>query len=146
MRIEASSTEQMYHAWKQFWRGAAAASSILLLMGCAAYEPTPLHPEESEAAYNQRTLANPQLVEFVQGQSHGQASTQSTARPDTQEANPMQWELESLTLAAMYLHPDIQAARAHALRNNEGGEHAMRPKLAWSRIQTFTVLPTRFVA
>ena len=70
--------------------------------GCATYEPRPLSPAVTATAYEARSLDSPELRAFVQRNTQRQLD----AWP------PPQWELELLTLAAFYYHPDLDVARA----------------------------------
>jgi outer membrane protein TolC len=74
----------------------------VFLAGCVRYEPQPLRPQQLESAFRARTLADAGLREFVE-----------TNFPQP----PLSWppaafDLKSLTLAALYFHPDLQLARA----------------------------------
>jgi outer membrane protein TolC len=71
--------------------------TALLFPGCRHFEPRPLEPEENLTALEGRTLNDPGLLEFVEAQRPGR---------------PLDWDLETLTLAALYFHPDVEAARA----------------------------------
>lgn len=77
----------------------------LALAGCGlqSYAPKAIDPAETASLLQQRSLDDPMLREYMAGQ--GQA--------------PAQWPLPSwnpaqLTLAAFYLHPDIELAAARA--------------------------------
>jgi outer membrane protein TolC len=71
------------------------------LGGCAAYTPQPLIPAQTAAAFESRTLEAPRLREFISktAPAHGA----SGARP---------WDITTLTLAAVYYHPDLDIANA----------------------------------
>ncbi len=70
---------------------------VVLLTGCANYQPQPLTPQKMMAAYEERTLTNTELQRFI------------TARlPKTTSA----WGLSKLTLAAYYYSPELDAVRA----------------------------------
>ncbi len=80
------------------WVGSA------LLPGCAVqpYKPAPLAPEASAAAFESRSLTDPELRSFEE--SHlGHATS---AWP------PGSWDLPSLSLAALYFSPELDSARA----------------------------------
>ena len=69
----------------------------VLLTGCASYQAQPLAPQKMMAAYEERSLTNPELQRFM------------TARlPKTTGA----WDLSKLTLAAYYYSPELDAVRA----------------------------------
>lgn len=67
------------------------------------YEPRPLDVAAGAETYRARSLADEGLREYLR--SHGQEV--GTWPRST-------WDLASLTLAAMYLHPDIEVAQARA--------------------------------
>src|SRR5438105_7562128 len=92
-------------------RSAAILLPILAaLAGCASYEPAPIDPARTEAAQRARALASPGLRAFVDRH----------AVTRTAEWPPRAWDLERLTLAAIYWHPDLDVARAR-LRVAEAG-------------------------
>jgi outer membrane protein TolC len=69
----------------------------VLLTGCASYQTQPLAPQKMMAAYEERSLTNPELQRFI------------TARlPETTST----WDLSKLTLAAYYYSPELDAVRA----------------------------------
>ncbi|TFB38114.1 TolC family protein [Pseudomonas sp. F01002] len=70
---------------------------VMLLTGCASYQPQPLAPLKMMAAYEERTLTNPELQRFI-----------TAHRPNT---TPL-WSLNTLTLAAYYYSPELDAVRA----------------------------------
>ncbi len=67
--------------------------------GCAGPGPEPLDPARSEGEFRVRTLEDPGLRRFAE--SNGRAGFPSAS-----------WDLDSLTLAAFYYHPDLDVARA----------------------------------
>jgi outer membrane protein TolC len=74
-----------------------------LLTGCVRYESQPLQPVALERDFRARSLTDARLRTFV---------VQNFTNP------PMTWppaefDLKSLTLAALYFHPDLNAVRAH---------------------------------
>jgi len=71
-----------------------------VLSGCARYAPVPLAPAETAARLEGRRLDDPGLAKFIGEQSGG--------KPGSTEA----WNLDTLTLAAFYFHPDLKVARA----------------------------------
>ncbi len=83
-------------------RLAAAACVGVSLASCAQYRPEPLSPALNAAALDSRSLENPQLRRFLQ------ASRASDERP----VGEPRWDLGTLTLAALYYHPDLAIARA----------------------------------
>jgi len=65
----------------------------VVLTGCATFHPKPLTPDRTAEVFSARNLADPGLQKFL-----GQA--------------PTTWNLDSLTLAALYYQPDLDVARA----------------------------------
>jgi len=86
------------------WRRIFLPLAGLLLTACAFdhYDPRPLSTESVANAYAARSLRSPELQEFIQ--RHYPRATEAWP--------PHQWDLESLTLAALYFNPDLAAARA----------------------------------
>jgi outer membrane protein, heavy metal efflux system len=70
----------------------------LLAASCIHIAPHPIAPADTAAALGNRSLDDPQLRAFLD--QHGAAG-------DT-------WDLQHLTIAALYFHPDLDVARAHA--------------------------------
>ncbi|MBI5773495.1 MAG: TolC family protein [Verrucomicrobia bacterium] len=79
-----------------------AGFGALLLLGCVHYQPKPLAPAETVEAFEARRLDAPELQVFL---------GQRLVRP-LNEGMAKKWDLETLTLAAFYFHPDLDAARA----------------------------------
>ncbi len=73
-----------------------------LLTGCAHFESRPLAPEKSAAQLDARRLDDAGLRNFVSRNSGG----------ETNNWPPPKWDLNSLTRAAFYFHPDLAVARA----------------------------------
>jgi outer membrane protein TolC len=74
----------------------------VLLAGCAHYQSRPLAPEKSAAQLEARRLDDFGLKQFF-----------ATNAVPTLETWPLgKWNLNSLTLAAFYFHPDLAVARA----------------------------------
>ena len=71
------------------------------LTGCATYEPAPISPARNALALDDRTLDDPRLKEFIRAEFGGDG-----------KADPSVWNLSTLTLAAIYYHPDIAVAHA----------------------------------
>jgi outer membrane protein, heavy metal efflux system len=82
----------------------AAVLAPALLAGCSAqpYKPAPLSPEDSASALESRTLADPGLRSF-EAFYLGQTAS---------EWPPSSWDFQSLSLAALYFNPQLDAARA----------------------------------
>ncbi|HXA80948.1 MAG TPA: TolC family protein [Opitutaceae bacterium] len=75
---------------------------LALTGGCAIYHPQPLSPESAAAGLAARSLRDEGLRQFM-AQNLGHAPA----------VWPMpQWDLDALTLAAWYYHPDMAVARA----------------------------------
>lgn len=71
-----------------------------LLAGCAHYNPQPLSAAASASALEQRRLDDPRLRRFIEAALGGD------------DAATVPWSLSTLTLAAIYFHPDLDLARA----------------------------------
>lgn len=83
-------------------RAALAFLLILPLSGCIHVAPRPISPVATAAAFENRSLSDARMQEFV------------TARVRTATTPIGQWDLQTLTLAAFYFHPDLDVARAQA--------------------------------
>ncbi len=83
------------------WHETACGALLLVLAlggGCRSYRPRPVDPVDTETRLRERTLDDPGLRAYIE--------TNLPAPP----AGP--WDLTTLTLAAFYYHPDLDAARA----------------------------------
>lgn len=86
-------------AWRMAMIPCVAAS---LLAGCASYTAKPVVPASTAAALERRTLEDPALAEFV-----------DSVVPDRGAAvRSRSWDLSTLTLAALYFHPEMEISRA----------------------------------
>jgi len=74
---------------------------IVVVAGCAHFRPQPLAPEHAAAQFDARRLDDPGLKSFL--------SQNGSAPAEWPQAK---WDLNSLTLAAFYFHPDLAVARA----------------------------------
>lgn len=74
-----------------------------LLIGCAQFQDRPLKSDDSVVRLESRTLTNTGLREFILA-----ALGQDTVWPINS------WDIDRLTLAAIYYHPDLAVARAQA--------------------------------
>jgi outer membrane protein TolC len=75
---------------------------IAAVAGCAHFQPQPLAPEKSAAQFDARRLDDAGLRAFI-------ATNAAGAPPGW----PLEkWDLNSLTRAAFYFHPDLAVARA----------------------------------
>ena len=72
----------------------------LALSGCAHFQPRPISPARSLAAYEDRSLLRPDLEAFL------------AANHVTTPAPGRRWDLKALTLAAFYYQPSLAYARA----------------------------------
>ena len=68
----------------------------------AALEPAPLAPDAAASAFNARSLADPGLRSFEE-RSLGRS---------IETWPPAEWDLETLSLAALYFNPQLDEARA----------------------------------
>jgi outer membrane protein TolC len=75
----------------------------LLLTGCAEFQAHELAPEHSAAELQQHSLASPELLNFIQSVTAEKSVNAGQA-----------WNLDRLTLAAVFYHPDLAVARAQA--------------------------------
>ena len=82
---------------QQIWPVLCAAA----FAGCAHYQPQPLSPAQTAAEFENRRLHSPGLNEFL-AQQFGQPPPEWPLE---------KWDLNSLTLAAFYFHPDLAVAR-----------------------------------
>jgi outer membrane protein TolC len=85
-----------------------------IFAGCVHYQPQPLAPEKSAAQLDARRLDNAGLKNFVATNCPGKV----VGWP------PQKWDLDSLTLAAFYFHPDLAVARAQWLVAEAGAKTA----------------------
>ncbi len=75
---------------------------VLLLAGCAAYQPKPLSSSQAASAFEARTLESPDLKKFIEAS----LGREVTPWP------PQAWDFHLLSLAAYYYHPELDVARA----------------------------------
>lgn len=80
------------------------ACLVLLLAGCATYTAKPINPGTQQTAVESRRLDAPDVRQFFE-----RSLGHYTAWP------PKSWDLDTLTLAAFYYHPDIDRAQAQRL-------------------------------
>jgi len=76
--------------------------SVVTVAGCAKFHPQPISPTETAAAFEARTLENPDLKKFIEANLTGEAIPWP----------PASWDLRMLTLVAFYYHPALDTARA----------------------------------
>jgi len=110
--------------------------ALCLLSGCAHYHARPLAPEKSAAQLDLRRLDEPGLKVFIE--------SNSIFKPDHWPLE--KWDLDSLTLAAFYFHPDLAVARAQwqlAQAGVKTSQGRPNPTLAASpQYNTTTLTPT----
>lgn len=79
----------------------AVALVALFVAGCARYHADPVSASANAAALESRSLSSDsRLQEFIRVSLPGQ------------DGGPTQWNLATLTLAALYFHPDLDIARS----------------------------------
>jgi outer membrane protein TolC len=78
---------------------------IVLLAGCAHYQPQPLSPEKTVAQLESRRLDDVGLKKFLEQN----LDRELKSWPETN------WDLPELTLVAFYYHPSLEVARAQWL-------------------------------
>lgn len=79
-----------------------AGCLTVLVAGCASYHPEPVSPTDNASALDSRTLGDQRLQKFIE------VELDRTGKADP----PPAWDLSTLTLAAIYYHPDIAIANA----------------------------------
>jgi len=75
----------------------------LLMTGCAVFKARPLNPVDLATQLETRSLQSDDLNQFVAEISKQQNNSESISKP---------WNLDRLTLAAIYFHSDVRLARA----------------------------------
>lgn len=104
------------------------------LAGCVPFEPKPLDPARTAAELESRSLADPGLKRFVQ--THWPQAARDWP--------PQRWDLESLSLAAVYFHPGLDLARAEWQTAQAAVQTARaRPNPAVRLAPQYTVNPER---
>ncbi len=81
---------------------AGYALAFAFVSGCGSYQPQPISPVANARALESRSLDDERLRRFV--------AAGVSLRGES--ALPVYWNLESLSLAALYYHPDLDIARA----------------------------------
>ena len=82
------------------WRIVSLGLVVTLFWGCVRYQPKPVSAGRVLEDFEARRLESPELKNHL-----------LTARVAS-EWPPAAWDLKSLTLAALYYHPDLDVARA----------------------------------
>ncbi len=80
-----------------------AIAAGVLIAGCAQFTPAPIVPAETAAALEGRRLDDERLRDFIASVSGAYADT---------AARHVAWDLSTLTLAAIYYHPQLEVTRA----------------------------------
>lgn len=75
---------------------------LAVTAGCVRFEPRPLDPAQTVAELEARRLTDPGLKRFLE--AHGGGPLPAWPLPV--------WDLERLSLAALYFHPSLDVARA----------------------------------
>jgi cobalt-zinc-cadmium efflux system outer membrane protein len=83
-----------------FSSGILAAAGLVLSASCVRYHPKPIVPARTLEDLEARRLDSPDLGKFL------------VANKEVASWPPAAWDLKSLTLAALYYHPDMDLARA----------------------------------
>lgn len=91
------------------WAGLALA----FVAGCVTYEPKPLVPEQSAAAFQERSLDTAELRKFIEERLGRTLPLWPLKQQQPGIINQNQaWNAELLTLAAYFFHPSLDFARA----------------------------------
>jgi cobalt-zinc-cadmium efflux system outer membrane protein len=80
------------------------ASLVALLTGCASYHPAPISAAQNAQAIQARSLGDARLQEFITAAGTGGGAS---------DGSKAEWNLTTLTLAALYYHPNLDLARAN---------------------------------
>jgi outer membrane protein, heavy metal efflux system len=78
----------------------ALALAVCLAVSCVRYQAKPIAPAAAMAGLEARRLDSPELGKFL------------AANKEVETWPPAEWDLKTLTLAALYYHPDMDIARA----------------------------------
>ena len=99
----------------QRWAGGPLCAGLFLglLVGCVTYEPKPLAPAETAAAFEKRSLESPELRKFIEERLGRPLPLWPLKQQQTNFISLNQaWNAELLTLAAYFFHPSLDVARA----------------------------------
>jgi outer membrane protein, heavy metal efflux system len=115
-------------------------AALLVLAGCASFEPRPVVPAQHAAELQRRSLDDQSMRAFVAANLEG-ASIDGPGSA---------WSLDSLTLAAFYFHSELDLARAQwsvaeAARITAGERRGMSAGAAAGRNTTTTTPSPRLV-
>jgi outer membrane protein, heavy metal efflux system len=107
-------------------RLSALVTGALVLVGCVRFESQTLVPEKTAKQFNERSLEDPLLRDYLGRNLTNRSLTWPLPA----------WDLDDLVLAGLYFHPDLDLARAHWAVARAGGKTAReRPN------PTLTVAP-----
>ena len=81
-------------------RFASLCLAVLLAAGCIRYHAKPISLPRSLSDFEARSLRAPELKDFLQ------------SKLGIEKWPPEEWDIRSLTLVAIYYHPDLDMARA----------------------------------
>ena len=104
---------------------------IILLAGCARFEPRPISPADTAAKLDARTLASPEFRKFLE--------KNLDRRFDDWPLKS--WDFEALNLAALYYNPGLDVARAQwqiALGGDKTAAGRLNPTLTATPGYDFT--------
>jgi cobalt-zinc-cadmium efflux system outer membrane protein len=79
---------------------AGLAVALAIAPACVRFHPKPIEPAKSMEDFETRRLDAPELRDFL------------FQNQEVKDWTPAAWDLKSLTLAALYYHPDMDIARA----------------------------------
>lgn len=88
----------------------------LVLMACASYKPAPISAAKNAETIQSRSLAEPRLRTFI---AAARASDERLGAADSAAADHF-WDLTTLTLVALYYHPNLDLARARLAEARAG--------------------------
>jgi outer membrane protein, heavy metal efflux system len=99
------------------WNIIIAGCLTALAAGCASYHPEPISPANNARAIDARRLDDERLRKFIAFELGRGDATDSLVK----------WNLSTLTLAAIYYHPDIEIAHAKLATAEAGLLTARQP-------------------
>jgi outer membrane protein, heavy metal efflux system len=105
--------------------------ALVLLAGCARFQPRPIVPAETAKALDSRTLDRPAFKSFLE----------KNLQRHFDIWPPASWDFDTLTLAAFYYHPSLEIARAQwqvALGGNITAAQRPNPTITASPGYDFT--------
>ncbi|HUZ71449.1 MAG TPA: TolC family protein [Stellaceae bacterium] len=117
------------------------ACVVTPLLGCATYKPAPISPAINAAAIDARSLNSLRLREFIKAA----AASDPEPGPDAQRGSELPWTLTTLTLAALYYHPDLDIARSKLAEARAGvitAAQVPNPSLSFEELSYNTSIAT----